>query len=93
MPYSANADFLASFAAAGMAATTDRNTGIISVDGVGLLKPGFFTAAPTADELTFHAANTDSLGIAMQTLDFNSDGIDDYKVISATTVQIMYVVK
>ncbi|MDP4744938.1 MAG: hypothetical protein NWS22_08890, partial [Porticoccaceae bacterium] len=93
LPYSANADFLASFAAAGMAATTDRNTGIISVDGVGLLKPGFFTAAPTADELTFHAANTDSLGIAMQTLDFNSDGIDDYKVISATTVQIMYGVK
>lgn len=93
LPYSANADFLASFAAAGMAATTDRITGIISVDGVGLLKPGFFTAAPTADELTFHAANTDSLGIAMQTLDFNSDGIDDYKVISATTVQIMYGVK
>lgn len=58
--------------------------------GIELLKPGFFTAAPTTDELTYHAANTDSLGIAMQILDINDDGIDDYKVISATTVQIMY---
>ena len=93
VPFPANASFLPSLKAAGMAATIDRNTGVISANGIGLLKPGFFTAAPTADELTFHAANTDSLGIAMQILDFNSDGIDDYKVISAATVQIMYGVK
>ena len=73
-----------------MAATANRSTGVISVNGVELLKPGFFTAAPTTDELTYHAANADSLGIAMQILDINDDGIDDYKVISATTVQIMY---
>ena len=93
VPFPADANFLPSLKAAGMAATVNRSTGVISANGIGLLKPGFFTAAPTADELTFHAANTDSLGIAMQVLDYNSDGIDDYKVISAAAVQIMYGVK
>ena len=90
VPFAAESNFLPSLRAAGMAATANRSTGVISVNGVELLKPGFFTAAPTTDELTYHAANTDSLGIAMQILDINDDGIDDYKVISATTVQIMY---
>ena len=90
VPFAAESNFLPSLRAAGMTATADRSTGVISVNGVELLKPGFFTAAPTTDELTYHAANTDSLGIAMQILDINDDGIDDYKVISATTVQIMY---
>ena len=90
VPFAAESNFLPSLRAAGMTATANRSTGIISVNGVELLKPGFFTAAPTTDELTYHAANADSLGIAMQILDINDDGIDDYKVISATTVQIMY---
>ncbi|MDC1510692.1 hypothetical protein N8575_01990 [Gammaproteobacteria bacterium] len=90
VPFAAESNFLPSLRAAGMAATANRSTGVISVNGVELLKPGFFTAAPTTDELTYHAANADSLGIAMQILDINDDGIDDYKVISATTVQIMY---
>lgn len=90
VPFAAESNFLPSLRAAGMTATANRSTGIISVNGVELLKPGFFTAAPTTDELTYHAANVDSLGIAMQILDINDDGIDDYKVISATTVQIMY---
>ena len=90
VPFAAESNFLPSLRAAGMTATADRSTGVISVNGVELLKPGFFTAAPTTDELTYHAANTDSLGIAMQILDINDDGVDDYKVISATTVQIMY---
>lgn len=90
VPFAAESNFLPSLRAAGMTATADRSTGVISVNGVELLKPGFFTAAPTTDELTYQAANTDSLGIAMQILDINDDGIDDYKVISATTVQIMY---
>ena len=90
VPFAAESNFLPSLRAAGMTATANRSTGVISVNGVELLKPGFFTAAPTTDELTYHAANADSLGIAMQILDINDDGIDDYKVISATTVQIMY---
>ena len=90
VPFAAESNFLPSLRAAGMSATANRSTGVISVNGVELLKPGFFTAAPTTDELTYHAANADSLGIAMQILDINDDGIDDYKVISATTVQIMY---
>ncbi|MBT6038213.1 MAG: hypothetical protein HOH17_03020 [Halieaceae bacterium] len=90
VPFAAESNFLPSLRAAGMTATADRSTGVISVNGVELLKPGFFTAAPTTDELTYHAANADSLGIAMQILDINDDGVDDYKVISATTVQIMY---
>ena len=90
VPFAAESNFLPSLRAAGMTATADRSTGVISVNGVELLKPGFFTAAPTTDELTYHAANTDSLGIAMQILDINDDGIDDYKLTSATTVQIMY---
>jgi hypothetical protein len=91
VPFLANANYLSSIQASGLSATIDRNTGVISVSGgVGQLKPSFFTAPPTEAELQYHAAAKDSLGIATQSTDINGDGIMDYKVITATNVQVLY---
>jgi len=91
VPFLANANYLTSIKASGLTATTNRNTGVITVSGgVGELKPSFFTAAPTAAELQYHAAAKDSLGIATQATDINGDGVMDYKVITADSVQVLY---
>jgi len=91
VPFLANANYLSSIQASGLTATTNRNTGVITVSGgVGELKPSFFTATPTAAELQYHTAAKDSLGIATQSTDINGDGIMDYKVITATNVQVLY---
>jgi hypothetical protein len=90
VPFTANTAFFDSVKASEMTVSVDRNTGVITVSGYGKLKPSFFTAQPTEVELAYHATETDSFGIALQLLDINSDGITDYKVISATSVQIMY---
>ena len=90
VPFTANTNFFQSMQARGMTVSVDRNTGVISVSDIGLLKPSFFTSRPTESELVYHAAETDAFGIAVQIIDLNNDGINDYKVISATSVQIMY---
>ena len=90
VPFTANTAFFSSMQASEMTVSVDRNTGIVNVSGIGKLKPSFFTAQPTEAELVYHASETDSFGIALQIIDINNDGINDYKVISATSVQIMY---
>jgi len=90
VPFTANTAFFSSMQASEMTVSVDRNTGIVDVSGIGKLKPSFYTAQPTEAELVYHASETDSFGIALQIIDINNDGINDYKVISATGVQIMY---
>ena len=90
VPFTANTAFFSSMQASEMTVSVDRNTGIVNVSGIGKLKPSFFTAQPTEAELVYHASETDSFGIALQIIDINNDGINDSKVISATSVQIMY---
>ena len=89
-PFTANTNFFSSMQASEMTVSVDRNTGIVTISGIGKLKPSFFTAQPTEAELVYHAAETDSFGIALEISDYNGDGINDYKVISATSVQLMY---
>jgi len=90
LPFADNANFYSTIAGASLTARTDRNTGFITITGVGAFKPSFFISQPTAAELDFHATAKDSFGIALQATDANNDGIVDYKVISANGVQVMY---
>lgn len=89
-PFVDNADFFRSVEAAGFAVRADRDSGMVTIAGVGTMKPSFFVAPPTAAELEFHAANKDSFGIAFQAGDVNGDGLVDYKVISASGTQVLY---
>lgn len=92
VPFVADSNFYESVDDADIAVTTDRNTGIISVNGIGLFKPDFFSTAPNDAEAEFQAQNADSNGIAYMPTDANGDGRMDYKIISESRVQIMYAV-
>jgi len=76
--------------AAGLTVATNRSSGFITINGVGVLKPSFFVSPRTAAEVTFYDANKDSFGLAYQAMDVNADGKMDYKVISATGTQLFY---
>jgi hypothetical protein len=90
VPYPNSTSFFESVTAAGLTATADRNSGYITVSGVGVLKPSFFVSPRTASEVTYYDANKDSFGLAYQAADVNGDGKIDYKVISATGTQLFY---
>lgn len=89
-PFVAEADMYESLANGGFTLLTNRNTGVISVEGVGDFKPSFFSSTPTEAEVAYQAQNADSLGIAYMPMDVNGDGRIDFKIISDTRVQIMY---
>jgi hypothetical protein len=82
--------YLDSVRASGLTVSVDRNSGVVSVEEVGQFKPSFFTEKPTKAELAYHASESDSFGFALQIKDINFDGVDDYKVISSDSVQVLY---
>lgn len=90
VPFVDAEDFRASVAAFNLSATIDRNTGFITIDGIGKLKPSFFVTPANETETAFHTANKDSFGLAYMGEDVNGDGKLDYKVISSTGVQVLY---
>lgn len=90
LPFVDAEDFRASVAGFDLSATIDRNTGFITIEGVGKLKPSFFVTPANAAETAFHDANKDSFGLAYMGEDVNGDGKLDYKVISSTGVQVLY---
>ncbi|MBU2099453.1 MAG: hypothetical protein KKD00_11875, partial [Gammaproteobacteria bacterium] len=89
-PFIDNVDFLNSLTGFGFDGRINRNTGIITVAGVGVFKPSFFVAPRTDAEKAYHAANKDSFGIAYQSGDFNGDGKLDFKVISNSGAQLLF---
>jgi len=90
LPFPSNTSFFDSVRAAGLTVATNRSSGFITINGVGVLKPSFFVSPRTAAEVTFYDANKDSFGLAYQAMDVNADGKMDYKVISATGTQLFY---
>ena len=90
VPIPQNPAFYTSVADAGIEVTTDKNTGIITVPGVGSFKSSFFVTPPTAADTTYYNANKDSNNIAFRSTDANGDGKTDYDMISATGVQTLY---
>ena len=91
-PFVAEAGMYESLANGGFTLLTNRNTGVISVEGVGDFKPSFFSSTPTEAEIAYQAQNSDDLGFAYMPMDVNGDGRIDFKIITDTRVQIMYAV-
>lgn len=91
-PFVAEAGMYESLANGGFTLLTNRNTGVISVEGVGDFKPSFFSSTPTEAEIAYQAQNSDDLGFAYMPMDVNGDGRIDFKIITGTRVQIMYAV-
>jgi hypothetical protein len=90
VPFVDAEDFRASVAGFDLSASIDRNTGFITIAGIGKLKPSFFVTPANAAETAFHEANQDSFGLAYMGEDVNNDGKLDYKVISSNGVQVLY---
>jgi hypothetical protein len=88
-PYVYSADFFSSLSGHGLSGRIDRNTGFVTVAGVGTFKLGFFVNAPTSAETAYLTANGDAFGLAFEGGDFNGDGRLDYKIISASGVQLL----
>lgn len=89
-PIADNVKFYATIANAGLNVSTDRNTGIITINTVGKFKPSFFVTPLTAADSTYLTANKNSDGIAFRATNANGDGKMDYEIISADGKQLMY---
>jgi len=92
-PYIDNLEFYSAVLAAGFELTTDRNTGIITIDTVGRFKPSFFTMPLNAADQAYLTANPGNGGMAFKATDVNGDGVTDYQVIYAAGTQMLYGVK
>lgn len=86
-PFVHDSRFYDALAAAGSRVSTDRNTGVLQIQGIGRFKPGFFVGAPTAEDQAYLSANATAEGVALQTEDINGDGILDYVFISNVGTQ------
>lgn len=89
-PFTNASGFYTSLANAGMNASTDRNTGIVSIASIGSFKPSFFVTALSSNDAAFFEATKNIDGIAFRATDANADGKTDYEIISTTGVQLMY---
>lgn len=89
MPYIADSTFYELGEAYNAEITTDRDTGIITITGIGQFKPSFYSTALTAADQAFFDANALE-GFAFRARDVNGDGKMDYEAITATKVQTLY---
>lgn len=90
VPMVDNATFYTTIANADLNASTDRNTGIVTINTVGSFKPSFFVTPLSAADTTYYTANKNADGIAFRSSDKNGDGKTDYEVLSADGVQVLY---
>ncbi len=70
--------------------STDRATGIITIDGVGSFRPSYVVRPLTLFESGTHELNKDASGVSYALTDANSDGVDDVLVFTDTSVQLVY---
>lgn len=91
-PFVAEAGLYESLENGGFTVTTNRSTGVITVSGVGDFKPSFFSSAPTDAEAEYQEQTSDTLGFAYMPMDVNGDGRVDFKIITESSVQVMYAV-
>ncbi|MCP5343502.1 MAG: hypothetical protein H7A05_02680 [Pseudomonadales bacterium] len=89
-PFPDSSVFFDTVTNAGFDVRTDRNTGVISIEGVGNVRPSFFVTPLTDNDTTYLNANKTAEGIAIRSTDANGDGKTDYEVISENGVQLMY---
>lgn len=89
-PFVHDSKFFTAIASNGEKLSTDRNTGVLSIEGVGRFKAGFFVSPLSVQEKAYLAQNGTIDGIALQTLDVNGDGINDMIFMSAAGTQPIY---
>lgn len=89
-PIPDNTSFYATLANADLNASTNRNTGVITIKAVGSFKPSFFVTPLSLTDTTYYNANKNADGIAFRASDKNGDGKTDYEVLSADGVQVLY---
>lgn len=82
--------FYTTVAASGLEVTTDRNTGIVNVAGIGSFKPHFFVSTLTSSDQTYLNTNKNAEGVVFRTLDANGDGKLDYELLTATGKQVFF---
>lgn len=90
LPFISNGIFYAVGQQAGLNISTDRNTGILSIPGIGQFKPSFFIQSPSATDLLFLQKNELSGGLAFRAVDLNGDGVLDFEMIDSTGKQSLY---
>lgn len=74
----------------GRTVTTDRNTGVISIEGMGMYKPSFFVNPLTLSESEYLAANKDANGVAIRYSDTNGDGAEDMSLLTTAGAQQIF---
>ncbi len=93
VPFVHDRAFYQAMADLGNAVTTDRNTGLINIEGLGRYKPGYFLSPLTAGESDFLAANKDGNGVAIHFADINGNGMQDAVLMTAAGTQPMYLLQ
>lgn len=88
-PYISDNDFVSSVRSRGISVITNRNTGVVTVNGRHF-RPSYFVEPLTADAQAFLQAHGDDFGIAYRPMDVNGDGVTDYEIISETGIQVAY---
>lgn len=89
-PFANTNAFYTTLSNEGLSATTDRNTGIVTIPNFGSFKPSFFVTPLSLNDTAYYNATKNADGIAFRASDANGDGKTDYEIISATGVQIIY---
>lgn len=89
VPYISQSAFYGLASTYGLSITTDRNSGIITVENTGSFKPSFFSNALTLNDQAFLNANAVD-GFAFRTSDINGDGKIDFEILHSSGVQVLY---
>ena len=74
----------------GYTVSTNRATGIITIDGIGSFRPSYVVRSIGLFETYTHNQNKDSSGVSYAVTDANSDGLADVLVFTGSSVQLVY---
>ena len=82
--------FFDSVAGYGYTVSTNRATGIITIDGVGDFRPSYVVSNLSFGDRVTHNLNKDSSGVSYAVTDANSDGLADVLVFTGSSEQLVY---
>lgn len=88
-PYIDAQAFVNSVRARNLTVYTNRNTGIVTVNGK-QFRPSYFLDPHSTATMSFWNDKKDAFGIAYRPIDVNEDGIVDYQIITEDGVQVAY---
>ncbi|MEX2335380.1 MAG: hypothetical protein WD600_14060 [Pseudohongiella sp.] len=74
----------------GLNVTTNRFSGVISIEGVGSFRPSYFVTPLQPADNNLLAFNGNPWDVGLRAVDTNSDGIMDYEFVTRNGVQLIY---